>query len=168
MKDYLAKAKKTPKTKQRINTALDILNAVGIPVDDMPVIRRMRMAEAILALADVVDDWSKAKSADNGHFLTTRGIIKVVNPRFQEKISSGSYDDIRRKDLKFPRLAELVVNSGEMNVWKNRFSGKPHFKAVRGVLLTMSWGKCAGSRALDALGIWERWTRWQPEFYRWF
>ena len=38
---------------------------------------------------------------------------------------------------------QALVNSGEMNVWKNRFSGKPHFKAVRAVLLTMSWGKCA-------------------------
>ncbi|MCW5900535.1 MAG: hypothetical protein KIT10_14820 [Flavobacteriales bacterium] len=133
MKDYLAKAKKTPKTKQRINAALEILDAVGIPVDDMPVLRRMRMAEAILALADVLDDWSQAKCADNGHFLTTRGIIKVVNPRFQEKISSGSYDDIRRKDLKLPRLAELVVNSGEMK-------GSATNDSTRGYALSSEFG----------------------------
>ncbi|MCK6516204.1 hypothetical protein L6R46_14250, partial [Myxococcota bacterium] len=38
---------------------------------------------------------------------------------------------------------QALMDSGEMNVWKNRFSSKDHYKALRGVLLSMSWGKCA-------------------------
>lgn len=38
---------------------------------------------------------------------------------------------------------QVLVNSGTPNVWDNRFSGKPHYKALRGALLTMSRGKCA-------------------------
>lgn len=142
MTDYLVKAKKTPKTKRRLNAALEILAAVGMPVETMPVIRRLRMAEAILALADVLDDWSQAKSADDGRFLTTRGIIKVVNPRFQEKISSGSYDDIRRKDLRLPKLAELVVNSGEMK-------GSATNDSTRGYALSSEFGALVRTYGTD-------------------
>ena len=41
----------------------------------------------------------------NGSFLKTRDIIKFENDHYGEEISSGSYDDIRRKDLK-PLLDE--------------------------------------------------------------
>jgi hypothetical protein len=34
-----------------------------------------------------------------------------VNENFQEKISPGSYDDIRRKDLKLLTIAEVVLQS---------------------------------------------------------
>jgi hypothetical protein len=43
--------------------------------------------------------------------LTTRQIIEYINQHFEEKISSGSYDDIRRKDLKLPTTAEIVLRS---------------------------------------------------------
>jgi type II restriction enzyme len=45
--------------------------------------------------------------------LKTREIIAIVNQKFGEKISPGSYDDIRRKDLKLLTVANIVVNSGD-------------------------------------------------------
>ncbi len=44
--------------------------------------------------------------------LKSRAIITYVNANFEEKISSGSYNDIRRKDLKLLVLADIVENSG--------------------------------------------------------
>ena len=52
--------------------------------------------------------WSEASDAS---FLKTRDIINFINQHFGEKISSGSYDDIRRKDLKLLVLADLILNS---------------------------------------------------------
>lgn len=80
---------------------LDILNEVGIPTDSTP--RRLeRMAMACLAVADVKTNFSETKSAANNRFLTTREIISYINENYSEKISPGSYDDIRRKDLLLP------------------------------------------------------------------
>lgn len=67
------------------------------------------MAVCFLAVAGVTKDWSKAKDNTN---LKSRDIINFVNEHFEEKISSGSYDDIRRKDLKLLVLADIIVNSG--------------------------------------------------------
>jgi type II restriction enzyme len=69
-----------------------------------------RMALCFLAVASVTDNWSEA-SAEK--FYKTRDVINYVNTYFEENISSGSYDDIRRKDLKLLVLAGLVVNSEE-------------------------------------------------------
>lgn len=51
----------------------------------------------------------------NGSFLKTRDIIKFENDHFGENISSGTYDDIRRKDLKLLVDEGLVVNSSELD-----------------------------------------------------
>jgi type II restriction enzyme len=93
-----------------INQALEILESVGIPLDGKTERGMERMAVCFLAVASVINDWSKAS---NDNFYKTRDIISYVNTNFEENISSGSYDDIRRKDLKLLVLANLVVNSGE-------------------------------------------------------
>jgi type II restriction enzyme len=67
------------------------------------------MAVCFLAVANVTKDWSKAIENAN---LKSRDIINFVNKNFEENISPGSYDDIRRKDLKLLVLADIVVNSG--------------------------------------------------------
>jgi type II restriction enzyme len=69
-----------------------------------------RMAVCFLAVASVTNTWSEA-SCD--YFYKTRDIISYINANFEENISSGSYDDIRRKDLKLLVMSDLVVNSGE-------------------------------------------------------
>jgi type II restriction enzyme len=110
MKTYITKSKKSIPIQKMINEALEILESVGIPLESKTERGMERMAVCFLAVASVIDDWSKS-SCDN--FYKTRDIITYVNANFEENISSGSYDDIRRKDLKLLVLADLVVNSGE-------------------------------------------------------
>jgi len=108
MKNYIPKSTKSKAVQKIINEALDILESVGIPMTKTE--RGFeRMAVCFLAVAGVTKDWSDAKENAN---LKSRDIINLVNKNFEEKISSGSYDDIRRKDLKLLVLADIVVNSG--------------------------------------------------------
>lgn len=95
-----------------INTTLYILDTFGIPIEGTP--RRLeRMAIAFLASGDVksLEELTKAKDLNSGFALKTRDIINYVNEHFNENISSGSYDDIRRKDLKLLTIAEVVLQS---------------------------------------------------------
>ena len=108
MKNYISKSKKTEAIQQIINEALDILESVGIPMDKTE--RSLeRMAVCFLAVAGVTKKWIEAKENTN---LKSRAIITFVNEHFEENISSGSYDDIRRKDLKLLVLADIIENSG--------------------------------------------------------
>ena len=118
MKQYISPDKsktfseKTPQVQELINTTLYILDTFGIPLDATP--RRLeRMAIAFLASGDIkkVADFKKAKDLNSGYALKTRDIIIYVNNHFGENISSGSYDDIRRKDLKLLTVAEVVLQS---------------------------------------------------------
>jgi type II restriction enzyme len=95
-----------------INTTLYILDKFGIPLDNTA--RRLeRMAIAFLASGDIknLKDLVSAKDLNSGYALKTRDIINYVNKHFNENISSGSYDDIRRKDLKLLTIAEVVLQS---------------------------------------------------------
>lgn len=95
-----------------INITLFILDSFGIPMDLTP--RRLeRMAIAFLACGNVkmLNDLKNIKDSNSEYSLKTREIISFVNNNFQENISPGSYDDIRRKDLKFLVLSDVVVRS---------------------------------------------------------
>ena len=95
-----------------INSTLYILHNFGIPIVGTP--RRLeRMALAFLACGDIknLDDFKICKHANDGYSLKTREIINYLNFHFKENISSGSYDDIRRKDLKLLTIAEIVLQS---------------------------------------------------------
>lgn len=98
--------------RELINAALYILDKFGIPIEGTP--RRLeRMALAFLASGDIkkISDFKSAKDMNSGYALKTRDIIIYVNKHFGEEISSGSYDDIRRKDLKLLTVAEVVLQS---------------------------------------------------------
>lgn len=118
MKQYLSpETSKTFKDKPAeiqkvINAALCILNSFGIPLNATP--RRLeRMAMTFLASGDIkkTSDFGHAKDLNGGYSVKTRDIINFVNLHFNEKISSGSYDDIRRKDLKLLVLSGIVLQS---------------------------------------------------------
>ena len=101
------------------------------------------MAICFLAVAGVSKDWRKAKLDTN---LKSRDIIKVVNDLFEEKISSGSYDDIRRKGLKLLVLADLVINSGvnkgsATNDPTRGYALHPNFKNLIESYKTDTWDK---------------------------
>lgn len=118
MKQYISSASsKTFNDKPRaiqelINTALFILETFGIPIEGTA--RRLeRMALAFLATGDIktFNDLPKAKDLTTGFSLKTREIIQYLNQHFNETISPGSYDNIRRQDLKLLTIAGIVVQS---------------------------------------------------------
>lgn len=96
-----------------IREALQIIMALGIPTDDLTMRQKEKMAMAFLAVGDVHSStgWKKIKDSNNNYAVTTREIIDYHNTHFEEHISRGSYDDIRRKDLARLVLANIVVNS---------------------------------------------------------
>ncbi len=104
---------KTDKVKKLIREALQIIIALGIPVDDLTERQKEKMAMAFLAVGNVKTStgWKKIKDSNNDYAVTTREIIDFHNSNLEENISRGSYDDIRRKDLARLILATIVVNS---------------------------------------------------------
>lgn len=111
--DQSSTFREKPEEIQRlINTALYILENFGIPLEGTP--RRLeRMAIAFLASGDIksLEELADVKDLNRGYAVKTRDIINFVNEYFAEHISSGSYDDIRRKDLKLLTVAEIVLQS---------------------------------------------------------
>lgn len=140
MNSYLSKSTKSKPIQKIINEALDILESVGVPVNKTE--RSLeRMAVCFLAVAGITTKWSEAKENTN---LKSRAIITFVNDNFEENISSGSYDDIRRKDLKFLVLADLIVNSGiskgsATNDPTRGYSLHPDFKKLIETYKTNEW-----------------------------
>lgn len=94
-----------------INDMLHALDAVGIPLETVGDRTKIRIAEAVLAVADIRKSFSEAKSVADNHFLTTRQIIDFENKYLSEKASPGSYDDIRRHHLILLTKAGYIVNS---------------------------------------------------------
>ena len=94
-----------------INNMLKVLDVIGIPMDTIGERTKIRIAEAVLAVADIKKAFSEAKSVADNHFLTTRQIIDFENKYLAEKASPGSYDDIRRHHLILLIKAGYIVNS---------------------------------------------------------
>lgn len=96
--------------KKLVFQTLDILKATGVPVENTD--RKLeRMAKACLAVGHIKHSFAEALSSDNGQFLKTRDIITFENKFYGENMSPGSYDDIRRQDLKLLVEAGIAVNS---------------------------------------------------------
>ncbi len=110
MPDFIPKRKKSRPIKKVINEALHLLNSLGIPFDGLTERRLEKMGMAFLAVVDVKrsNNWSEAKQSGDGWAPQTRQIIDYINSNFGESISSGSYDDIRRKDLKLLTVVPMI------------------------------------------------------------
>lgn len=108
-------SRKTKETKKLIEIATKILTAIGFPIQELTPRRSERVAMALLATANIdsVSKLSQPKTIDDGIVMKTRNIIDFMNSHFGEKISSGSYDDIRRKDLKQLILGSIVMRTNE-------------------------------------------------------
>lgn len=100
---------------EMVGDALLVLEALGVPMTDLSERRKQKMAKVFLAVAGLKPGqaWSDAKDNDDAYQLTTRKIIDFVNSYWGESISSGSYDDIRRKDLVLPVEAFVIMNSAK-------------------------------------------------------
>ncbi len=110
---YITKSRKTEATLKLVEQAIEILEKVGIPIEGKTSRAIEKIAMVFLAVAGVTDDWKNAKGLKEKRFLKTREIIDFINANFEENISSGSYDDIRRKDLRLLVLDGLIINSAE-------------------------------------------------------
>lgn len=110
---YKTYSEKTETQKNRINESLEILFALGLPVGKLSPRRREMLGLCFLAICDIRPDtpWTEAKSLGLGGGLRTRGIIQFINTYYGEKVSEGSYDDIRRVFLLWPRLANIAVET---------------------------------------------------------
>lgn len=86
-----------------------ILSDLGLPLETLTKRRKERVVKALLALLNMKNnsDWTNV----NKNFFITRDIIRYENENLNEKISLSSYDDIRRKDLKYPEEAGIVEKS---------------------------------------------------------
>lgn len=99
----------------RVNEALEILGALGVPVKGLTPRRQEKMAKAFLAVAGLQPKtlWADAKDSSDGRQLLSRQIIAAMNLHWNEAIADSSYDDIRRKDLVLPVAALVVLNSAK-------------------------------------------------------
>ena len=102
---------KSEAAKSVINEALSFLKGCGIPTENFTPRGLELMAMAFLAVGDVAssDQWPLLKTQHDKRSMKTREIITYINTHFLENISPGSYDDVRRKYLKLPVLAGVIV-----------------------------------------------------------
>lgn len=152
---------KNPNIQQLINQALHILDTLGIPVEGKTARQLERMALAFLAVCDVkiTADWDKAKSLDDGYTLKTRDIIEYINTHFTENLSRGSYDDIRRKDLKHPTLAGIVVPArpeSARNDPNRAWALEPSYKVLIQAYLQTNWENIAKEFLKDKTALREQ------------
>lgn len=103
---------KTEAQKRLIGEALDMLDAFGIRVWEMTPRRREKTAISFLTLAGMRPgaSWREAASVESSA-LRTRDMIQYMNSHLGEARSAGSYDDVRRIDLKPLVLAGIVARS---------------------------------------------------------
>jgi len=121
---------------------LSILGAVGIPIEAITERRRVRMAKAFLAVAGMKPglNWVEAR-ADNR--LRSRDVIRWMNDYLGEEVSSGSYDDIRRKDLLLPVEAGLVLKSAGKEGAATNDGTRPYALSSEMANLVHSYGTAA-------------------------
>jgi len=110
---FIINDNKPAKITKLLNEAIFLLSSLGVPVDGQTTRQLEKMAMVFLAVADVkrTADWSHARVRQGTDTLKSRDIITYINENFGENISMGSYDDIRRKDLKLPVLAGIIEAS---------------------------------------------------------
>lgn len=99
------------------------------------------MAMAFLAVADVKtsSEWLMLKDQQDGRSLRTRDIINDVNRNFGEEISSGSYDDIRRKDLSLLVKAGIVVSTSPNSARNNSMRGYAVSSDYSDIIRAFDW-----------------------------
>lgn len=141
---YITKSKKSKPIATLVEEAIAILEAVGIPIDNLPERRLERRAITFLSATGIVRNWADAKGLAEGHCLTTKELVRQNNQYFEESQAIGSYDDIWRKDLKPLVLADLVQKSAKKpnaatNDGTRGYALEPTFLALVRQYGTASW-----------------------------
>jgi site-specific DNA-cytosine methylase len=102
----------------KVEQAQTILREAGVVLRELTPRGQERVALALLAVSHVPadGDWSEAKShlEDRSvRAMRSREVLSFRNEHYQEGLSSGSYDDVRRKDLALLVSAGLVTPSAK-------------------------------------------------------
>jgi type II restriction enzyme len=120
---------------------VQLIYAAGIPIEQLSSRRAEKMAMVLLALANVSNSnsWISALGLDDARILKSREIIQYVNSHLGEKISSGSYDDIRRQDLPW-LLMQGIVEASDPSAAKNN--------PTRGYGVAQKWLKVLTAKTL--------------------
>lgn len=104
---------KTKATEQKVDEALDLLKQIELPLELFTPKRQRRMARVFLAVCDLKPGtpWDQATCCGDGrnYAPTQKGILDYINKHYGEKLSRGSYDDIKRKHLRHLERAGLVT-----------------------------------------------------------
>ncbi len=115
-----ARPRKPSPLERKISEVSEILRAIDFPIgrDEFKTkLRQERVCMILLAVADLAPDttWGIAKCQNQSslHAPTTKEIIRFLNRHYGTRISEGSYDDIRRKNLDYLVQAGLVVRSAK-------------------------------------------------------
>jgi len=130
-------SKKPVDVQQLINEALFIIESFGIPLEKRSDRKLERMAMAFLAVADIksLNEWQNAKDFNDNRSMKSRDIIEYWNEHFDENVSSGSYDDVRRQDLRDLVFADIIVKTKPEAATNNPSRGyalnPEHAKLVR-------------------------------------
>lgn len=103
---------KSEKLQEKINETLFILEQFGISINDKTPRLKEKIALAFLSLGEVNENsnWNDFKNISQIQ-KTSREIISFENSEYGEDRSSGSYDDVRRDDLKEMVLANIILNT---------------------------------------------------------
>ena len=140
--------KKSKKIRELIHDGLRIIEAVKVPLEDLTPRRLEKMSMSFLSLCSIteLDAWSNTASAATGHILQSRQIIDFINNHYEEEISRGSYDDIRRKDLKRLVSMGLVIKSAnnpdaDTNDGTRGYAIKEEFAKLIKNYKSKSWSK---------------------------
>lgn len=106
-------SEKAPEVQTLIREALHIVEALGIPTDDLTDNRKEKIAMALLAVGDVKSSkgWAKIKDANKPYAPTTKQMIDFYNQHLEDSTSKGSYDYVLRFGLKRLLIAGIVVQS---------------------------------------------------------
>ena len=78
--------KKSIAVKNLINSMLNVLEQIGIPLEGKTDRRLERMAEACLAVGKIQTSFSEASSSDSRDFSKTRDLIVFMNQHYGENI----------------------------------------------------------------------------------
>ena len=120
----------------KVSEAKEILKNLGFDVDKIVDFqsekRKNRILKIFCSVASIKekDKWSNSKSYIFNKFsIRSREIIAFLNKNYNESIADGSYDDIRRKNLKYLEEAKIIDNSANI---ENSATNNP----MRGYSLT--------------------------------
>ncbi len=99
----------------RLQQAREILEAVDFPFSSLPHAWAIRTPKVMLSLAGMTPDseWTDARGwGDTGApLMGSRALLTEVNNTWDESISRGSYDEIRRGCVKFLVEAGIAIKN---------------------------------------------------------